>query len=289
MDGGDGNDHMRGNQGRDYMDGGAGDDCMHGDSGKDTMLGGSGNDTMLGKGSMDTMDGGNGNDDMSGGARDDVMQGGSGFDAMAGDAGNDEMWGDVASDGAGTIFGVADTMNGGDGSDEMYGQGGNDQMDGGNGLDTLDGGTGDDLIAGGGGNDTLTGGTGIDTFVFRQDEVQGNTDFDTITDWQTGEKILLCGQIDPFFTVEKVEIGIFDNFANLDADVRIGLSNGQFILLLDVEPVIHVDPNDPESPIVSAGGWVANDVDPEAANADNFIRAAECPIEVTVDCDADFV
>jgi Ca2+-binding RTX toxin-like protein len=148
----------------------------------------------------------------------------------------------------------------------MYGQGGNDQMDGGKGLDTLDGGTGDDLIAGGGGNDTLTGGTGIDTFVFRQDEIQGNTDTDVITDWQSGEKILLCGQIDPFFSVEKVEVGIFDNFANLDLDVRIGLSNGQFILLLDA----------------ADQGWTANDVDPETANADNFLRAADCPIDCEV-------
>jgi Ca2+-binding RTX toxin-like protein len=238
------------------------------------MLGGAGNDTMLGQGSMDTMDGGFGSDAMSGGARDDVMQGGFGFDCMKGDAGNDLMWGDRSVDGASDFLGAADTMLGGDGADTMYGQGGRDQMDGGAGGDVMDGGIGNDLMTGGSGNDTLTGGGGSDTFAFRQGEVQGNTDLDVITDWNpfdSNEKILLCGQIDPFFTVAKVEIGIFDNFANLDTDVRIGLSNGQFILLLDVG---------------GSGDWAADDVDPEhnATNADNFARAADCPIDCTVEC-----
>ena len=64
----------------------------------------------------------------------------------------------------------------------------------------------------------------------------------------SNDKILLCGQIAPFFTVEKVELGFFDNFANLTRDVRIGLSNGQFIVLLDVG---------------DSGDWEADDVDPE--------------------------
>jgi hypothetical protein len=169
-----------------------------------------------------------------------------------------------------------DTMLGGDGADTLVGESGDDELDGGKGTDVLDGGDGNDLLAGGGGNDTLTGGAGSDTFAFRQDEVQGATDFDIITDWNSfdsNEKILLCGQIDPFFTVEKVEIGFFDNFANLVNDVRIGLSNGQFILLLDVG---------------DEGDWEADDVDPEqnATNADNFARAASCDIVVEVpDCD----
>jgi hypothetical protein len=170
-------------------------------------------------------------------------------------------------------------MLGGCDADELYGEDNDDQLDGGKGLDTLDGGTGNDLLAGGGGNDTLTGGDGSDTFAFRQDEIQGNTDMDVITDWNpfdANEKILLCGQIDPFFTVAKIEIGFFDNFANLDHDVRIGLSNGQFILLLDVG---------------DSGDWAADDVDPEhnATNADNFIRAAECDITVDVVCVDDVI
>jgi Ca2+-binding RTX toxin-like protein len=243
---------------------------MEGNSGKDTMFGGNGNDTMHGDGATDSMDGGNGNDAMSGGDANDTMSGGAGFDCMKGDAGNDQMWGDVVSDGAATIFGVSDTMLGGDGADTMNGQGGNDQMDGGNGKDVMNGGTGDDLMTGGSGDDTLTGGTGADTFAFRQLEVDGATDTDVITDWDPDDKILLCGQIAPFFTVEKVEIGIFDGFANLTNDVRIGLSNGQFILLLDAG---------------DSGDWTATHTDAEAANADNFLRVASCPIDCEVpDC-----
>jgi Ca2+-binding RTX toxin-like protein len=240
------------------------------------MFGGNGNDTMDGGDSNDTMDGGNGNDAMSGGAANDFMTGGAGFDCMKGDGGDDEMWGDVKADGAGTIFGVGDTMLGGDGADTMNGQGGNDQMDGGDGVDVVNAGTGNDLLTGGSNNDTLTGGAGADTFAFRQLEVQGNTDFDTITDWDSSDKILLCGQINPFFTVEKVEIGIFDNFANLTRDVRIGLSNGQFIVLLDAG---------------DTGDWEADDVDPEnnPAHADDFVRAAKCEIDCDVECDNDFV
>jgi Ca2+-binding RTX toxin-like protein len=215
------------------------------------------------------MDGGSGNDAMSGGAQADVMTGGSGNDCMKGDAGDDDMNGGSGND----------TMVGGDGADTLVGEDGQDQLDGGKGLDVVDAGAGNDLLTGGAGNDTLTGGDGSDTFAFRQDEVQGSTDYDVITDWNpfdSNEKILLCGQIDPFFTVEKVEIGIFDNFANLDRDVRIGLSNGQFILLLDVG---------------DSGDWAADDVDPEhnATNADNFARAADCPIDCDVDCDNNFV
>ena len=79
----------------------------------------------------------------------------------------------------------------------------------------------------------------------------------------------------PFFTVEKVELGFFDNFANLTRDVRIGLSNGQFIVLLDVG---------------DTGDWVADDVDPEnnQPHLDDFIRAASCPIDCTVECNDDY-
>jgi hypothetical protein len=240
------------------------------------MFGGNGDDTLFGKGSMDTMDGGDGNDAMSGGAKDDVMTGGFGNDAMTGDAGDDVMDGGFGND----------TMLGGDGADAIAGDDGDDRLDGGKGTDGVDGGDGDDLIAGGGGNDTLRGGFGSDGFLFRQDEVQGATDIDVIVDWDVGEDeegeeeefdedvIILCGQIDPFFTVEKVELGFFDNFANLIRDVRIGLSNGQFILLLDVG---------------DSGDFVADDVDPEnnPEHLDDFYRPRseeECEIDSLVEC-----
>ena len=263
MLGGNGDDQMRGNQGRDFMDGGAGNDEMHGDSGRDTMLGGFGNDTMFGKGSKDTIDGGAGDDVIDGGQKDDVITGGDGNDCLKGGTGNDLIDGGHQND----------TLLGGDGADTMAGDGGMDALDGGKGSDVLDGGGGNDFVAGGGGNDTLVGGQGADTFIFRQDEIQGSTDTDTIIDWDPfdiDEKILLCGQIDPFFSVSKVEIGFYDKFANLIPDVRIGLSNGQFIVLPDVG---------------ASGDWVAAEGDDaEALNAANFVRptAEECEIDCEV-------
>ncbi|MGF1639385.1 MAG: calcium-binding protein, partial [Rhodospirillales bacterium] len=109
-----------------------------------------------------------------------------------------------------------------------------------------------------------------DVFLFRQDDVRGGTAHDVIVDWDECDVIALCGQIAPFFRVEKVEIGIFDNHANLVHDVRIGLSNGQFITLLDAG---------------DSGDWEADDIDPEnnPVNRDNFVRWT--PEQCAIDCE----
>ena len=113
-----------------------------------------------------------------------------------------------------------------------------------------------------------------DVFLFRQDDVaRGDTDFDVIVDWDECDVIGLCGQADPYFTVAKVEIGIYDHYANLTRDVRIGLSNGQFITILDAG---------------DSGDWAADHDDPEnnPVNRDNFVRLSpeECAIDGDVVC-----
>jgi Ca2+-binding RTX toxin-like protein len=182
---------------------------------------------------------------------------------MKGDVGNDVMSGGTEND----------TMLGGDGTDEVNGDGGDDRLDGNMGRDTVDGGAGNDLVAGGGSDDTLAGGTGADTFLFRQDDVGSPPDTDVILDWDADDVIALCGQAAGFFSVQKIEIGFFDGFDNLVKDVVIGLSNGQFILIVDAG---------------DSGDWVADDVDPEAANAGNFIRFAPGAEECKIECDVEW-
>lgn len=72
-----------------------------------------------------------------------------------------------------------DTLHGRNGSDLILGFGGNDLIQG-NG--------GGDIILGGPGNDTLRGGAGDDIFVFSPGD-----GFDTIADFEPGDRILLLG------------------------------------------------------------------------------------------------
>jgi hypothetical protein len=80
-----------------------------------------------------------------------------------------------------------DFLTGDVGDDTIYGLGGNDTINGNAGNDTLDGGAGNDILSGGSGADTLIGGSGIDTFSNTVAGLNG----DTITDFSTGEKIVI--------------------------------------------------------------------------------------------------
>ena len=85
-----------------------------------------------------------------------------------------------------------DQLHGGLSDDMLLGEAGNDTLHGGAGADVLSGGDGNDTLLGEGGGDTLTGGSGNDTF-------QGLHGV-TITDFETGDRILFS-QADPqFFT-----------------------------------------------------------------------------------------
>lgn len=207
LTGGIGDDLLDGSAGHDALDGGEGNDVLSGGSGHDQLFGGEGADTLSGGGQddqlhggdgSDDLSGGSGNDQLSGGAGDDLLNGGSGDDVIVGEAGadnlrsgsgNDAVDGGVGNDTIDAGSGD-DVVLGGDGNDRIKAGSGNDMVEGGDGNDyinayvgddSVDGGAGRDKIYAGQGEDWLTGGAGSDTFVFRSDDLDGNTN--TITDF----------------------------------------------------------------------------------------------------------
>ncbi|HEY7116284.1 MAG TPA: hypothetical protein VH475_06850, partial [Tepidisphaeraceae bacterium] len=154
LTGGDGDDVVLGMAGNDRADGGTGDDDVEGGDGNDTLTGGTGQDVLSGGAGDDNLDGGDDADDLSGGDGTDILTGGLGDDNLDGEAGNDLLQGNDGND----------HLTGGTGNDTALGGLGNDTFDGGSGDDQLSGDAGNDVIAGGTGNDTLTGSDGADTF-----------------------------------------------------------------------------------------------------------------------------
>ncbi|MBM3560705.1 MAG: calcium-binding protein, partial [Alphaproteobacteria bacterium] len=283
----DGDDQIQGGGGNDTIFAGGGNDLVAGGAGNDTIYGGSGDDRIRGDGGADVIDGGSGNDVIGGGAGKDNLAGGDGNDQMAGDGGNDTMSGgsgnDVMLGGAGddSMDGGTgnDLMDGADGADTMNGGDGNDRINASDGNDTVNGGAGNDTINGGSGNDKLSGGAGNDIFLFIQTEVDGASDHDVITDWDSGDVIYLWGQ--PEFTPVKIQ------YINADFvpgpgndetnDVFIQFNNGQKLTILnakaDFAEALDFTPN-----------FVDNTV-PVGANADDFVHvgfAPDCIIDCTV-------
>ena len=129
LEGGDGDDKLKGGRGYDTLYGGKGDDKLDGGVGNDTLYGGDGDDTLKGGRGHDTLYGGDGDDTLYGGHNDDTLKGGKG---------DDTLWGGDGDD----------TLKGGRGDDKLYG------------------GEGDDWLKGGRGDDQLWGGDGDDTFFF---------------------------------------------------------------------------------------------------------------------------
>ena len=200
------------------LDGGAGDDTLRGTSKTDSLVGGDGLDevrqavsgnatlsnTLLTLGTtpntvadglssiekvrltgnetankMDatnfsgsaTLDGGTGNDTLIGGSGNDLIIGGPDTIAI-GVTDNDSLIGN----------GGNDTIKGGAGADFIDGGDGNDGLAGGEGNDTMKGGNGNDTILGQGGNDSLRGGAGRDLIQGGQgkDNIDGEGDVDTV-------------------------------------------------------------------------------------------------------------
>lgn len=184
------------------IEGGAGDDILRGTDHLDVILGGPGNDTIEGGLGDDELDGGDG-DDLFVGSQEidgaDVINGGPGMDTISyadrgqgisvtlctwtGNEGCDATAGCTcaADDGEpgeadnltnvegveGTPFAdhmigseASDTLMGGGGDDVLTGNGGDDSIFGDEGSDQLDGGDGDDYLDGGDGMDTFDGGGG---------------------------------------------------------------------------------------------------------------------------------
>ncbi len=168
VNGGPGNNFMRGdnednrffgNGGNDTLLGFGGGDRLIGDDGNDSVRGGDGDDTLLGVRGNDFMNGDPGDDSVFGGDGNDTVLGGIGNDTVRGDDGNDLVSGDFL-DGVGN---GNDLVVGGDGNDTVIGGTGNDTVRGGDGDDILDGGDGDDILDGGEGTDSFDGGDGNDT------------------------------------------------------------------------------------------------------------------------------
>jgi len=158
---GDGNDLYKGSGDGSVsgtINGGAGDDTLKGGNLSDDMNGGAGVDLLMGRGGDDTLTDTIGNDIFWGGAGNDTMNAGAGANKMYGGRGDDTI---NAGSGSDTVKGGNgnDTITGGNGKDILYGNDGNDVINGGGKADT---------IYGGGGNDTLTGSSGADIFVFTQ-------------------------------------------------------------------------------------------------------------------------
>src|SRR5262245_236882 len=251
------------------VEGGVGDDVIRGDAGANRLLGGDGDDRLAGRGGDDFLDGGNGNDtagyalDTLGVNVDLVLGTASGAEAGndtlvsiengEGGLGNDVIRGDAG----------ANRLLGGDGDDRLAGRGGDDFLDGGNGSDTagyaldtlgvnvdlvlgtasgveagndtlvsienvegglgddvirgdaganrLLGGDGDDRLAGRGGNDFLDGGSGSDTAGYAQD-TQGVT-----VDLVAGTASGAAAGIDTLVSIENVGGGLGQGIIRGDA------------------------------------------------------------------------
>jgi Ca2+-binding RTX toxin-like protein len=141
------------------IEGGSGNERLRGTNAADAIDGNGGNDRIFGRGAADTLRGGPGNDRVFGGKGDDQISGDANdagdrtsYDFLAGQTGNDTIAGGDSQD---RIFG-------GSGSDSIKGENGNDKIAGGTGDDTSEGGAGNDLIFANLGQDTTSGGDGND-------------------------------------------------------------------------------------------------------------------------------
>jgi Ca2+-binding RTX toxin-like protein len=186
------------------VDGGAGDDSIRGSGFADSLLGGIGDDTVVGNFGADKLDGGSGNDFLDGGAGNDTLDGDSGNDSINGGADTDRV---VIVTLVGNLT-ITNTQSTGEGTDTLVsieeatltddneGPISRDILDASqfsgpaklssfDGEDTLIGGPNNDelfcgvcgvngaLLQGGGGDDTLSGfsnstldgGSGIDTVI----------------------------------------------------------------------------------------------------------------------------
>lgn len=109
------------------IDGGLGDDDLRGRDGEDTLIGGKGKDILYGNGGNDLLNGGFGQDKLYGEKGSDLLYGGYGDDSLSGGDGNDRLHGDHGDD----------YITGDSGNDRLHGAWGNDTLIGGNGMDHL--------------------------------------------------------------------------------------------------------------------------------------------------------
>ena len=121
--GGSASETLRG----DAVDGGSGDDTLRGTRDGDVLAGGDGLDILYGRAGDDRLYGQNGHDELRGGSGDDQLAAGSGHDELLGGRGNDLLVGGRGYD----------VLRGGDGHDRLVADDLDPLVDGGEGFDTL--------------------------------------------------------------------------------------------------------------------------------------------------------
>ena len=130
LDDGDSVTETEGTAGSDTIEGGGGDDFIRGFAGNDDLTGGDGFDTIFGQEGDDLLIGNGGNDMLCSGEGDDFVMGNGGNDLIEGQEGDDYVEGDY-------------------GNDRVFGNDGADTVLGGRGMDRVNGGADDDVIFGG--------------------------------------------------------------------------------------------------------------------------------------------
>ena len=196
---GSGNDTIVGNAANNYLEGG---------EGNDTIKGMGGNDTLVGDADSDNLDGGDGNDALyglygywpadptidgsdilSGSNGDDLLVGGPGADTLNGGVGSDTVsYFDHPAGVTASINGLANSGLPGENDkiavdvENLTGSVYNDVLNGSLMPNVITGGSGDDQINGGAANDVLLGGPGNDTISggLGDDRVQGNAGNDSL-------------------------------------------------------------------------------------------------------------
>ena len=129
------------------------------------------------------------------------------------------------------VSGDIEFAYGGDGDDTIMGNNISNRLQGGRGNDSIDGGAGMDFLDGGQGSNTLTGGQGNDYFVIhsKTNGIDTITDYTKFADGVVGDKILLVGfeNVTDFTQMSVTQEGV---------NTRLGLGNGQSVLLLNISP-----------------------------------------------------
>ncbi|MBD2360610.1 DUF4347 domain-containing protein [Anabaena minutissima FACHB-250] len=210
LEGGVGDDIIKGSAGGGSMKGDLGNDELTGGAGVDLIFGGEGNDIIDGKESADRLFGDtgiiseitggerfrsfvgekDGDDKILGGDGADIIFGGGGSDTIEGQAGDDIAIGDGGNfdtngsslkrlpDGRYDVnargAGAKDKIFGNAGQDALFGGAGDDLIDGGADSDEIEAGEGFDVVYGGSGADTIYGGTN-DDIIFGNRDPQGAT------------------------------------------------------------------------------------------------------------------
>lgn len=219
-----GNNIIDGGMGLDTMAGGAGNDTYYIDKSGDIVIenAGEGIDTIKAMTSYtlpnnvenlvllsvknlnatgneldNSLYGNDGNNILNGLAGADTMKGGAGDDSYFVDNSGDVVteWTNQGIDTVNASISYTLTANVENltllGSDDInaVGNGLSNIINGNSGNNVIDGGAGADIISGGLGTDILTGGTGNDIFMFRNAAESTVTEYDTITDFRTGDLI----------------------------------------------------------------------------------------------------